>query len=100
MMGFRVLMYAGAGIGAFVYFWNWKEVRALTASAHEIEDEMLDEKPGEEEPGQRVRSRGFAELKKMAVIDLRTAQSSRGRPPPSGTSGIRAPCQTATTQIV
>ncbi len=42
MMGFRVLMYAGAGIGACVYLWKLKEVRGLTASAHEIEKEMLD----------------------------------------------------------
>jgi glycosyltransferase 2 family protein len=42
MMGFRVLMYAGAGIGACVYLWNLKEIRELTASAHEIEEEMLD----------------------------------------------------------
>ena len=42
MMGFRVLMYAGSGlIGACVYLWKLKEVRALTASAHEIEEEIL-----------------------------------------------------------
>jgi glycosyltransferase 2 family protein len=42
MMGFRVLMYGGAGIGACVYLWKLKEVRALTASAHQIEEEMQD----------------------------------------------------------
>jgi glycosyltransferase 2 family protein len=47
MMGFRILMYGGAGIGACVYLWNLKEVRALTASAHEIEDEMSEGESGE-----------------------------------------------------
>ena len=42
MMGFRVLMYAGGLVGACVYLWNLKEVRALTASAHEIEEEILE----------------------------------------------------------
>jgi glycosyltransferase 2 family protein len=42
MMGFRVLMYAGGLVGACVYLWKFKEVRALTASAHAIEDEILD----------------------------------------------------------
>ena len=42
MMGFRVLMYAGGLIGACVYLWNLKEVRALTASAQNIEEEMLE----------------------------------------------------------
>jgi glycosyltransferase 2 family protein len=42
MMGFRVLMYAGGLLGACVYLWNYKDVRALTASAHHIEDEMLE----------------------------------------------------------
>ena len=53
MMGFRVLMYGGAAIGACVYFWKLKEVRELTESAHEIEEEILDgeleESPIEEE---------------------------------------------------
>ena len=40
-MGFRVLMYAGGLLGACVYLWNLKEVRSLTASAHDIEEEML-----------------------------------------------------------
>ena len=42
MMGFRVLMYGGAAIGACVYLWNLKEVRSLTASAHDIEEEILE----------------------------------------------------------
>jgi glycosyltransferase 2 family protein len=42
MMGFRVLMYAGGLVGACVYLWNLKDVRALTASAHEIEEEILE----------------------------------------------------------
>jgi uncharacterized protein (TIRG00374 family) len=57
MMGFRILMYGGAGIGACVYLWNLKEVRALTASAHEIEDEMSEGESGEEEPGQHESER-------------------------------------------
>ncbi len=48
MMGFRVLMYAGALVGACVYLWNFREVRALTASAHELEDEILEGELGEE----------------------------------------------------
>jgi uncharacterized protein (TIRG00374 family) len=42
MMGFRVLMYAGGLLGACVYLWKFKEVRGLTHSAHDLEDEMLD----------------------------------------------------------
>jgi uncharacterized protein (TIRG00374 family) len=42
MMGFRVLMYSGGLIGACVYLAKLKEVRELTASAHEIEDELLE----------------------------------------------------------
>ena len=42
MMGFRVLMYAGGLLGACVYLWKLKEVRSLTASAHQIEEELLD----------------------------------------------------------
>jgi uncharacterized protein (TIRG00374 family) len=53
MMGFRVLMYAGGLVGACVYFWNFKEVRSLTASVHDIEDQIqegeLDEEPGARE---------------------------------------------------
>ncbi len=52
MMGFRVLMYAGGLVGACVYLWKLKEVRALTASAHEIEEEMLEGEFDEEDgPG-------------------------------------------------
>ena len=42
MMGFRVLMYGGAAIGACVYLWKLKEIRELTASAHRDEEEMGD----------------------------------------------------------
>ena len=42
MMGFRVLMYGGGLIGACVYLANLKEVRGLTASAHQIEEEMIE----------------------------------------------------------
>ncbi len=42
MMAFRVLMYAGAAIGACAYLWNLKEVRRLTASAHDIDDELIE----------------------------------------------------------
>ena len=40
MMGFRVLMYAGGLVGACVYLAKLKEVRGLTASAHQLEDEI------------------------------------------------------------
>ena len=42
VMGFRVLMYAGGLLGACVYLWNYKEVRALTAAAHDIEEQALE----------------------------------------------------------
>lgn len=42
MMGFRVLMYAGALIGAVVYLAKLKDVRGLTAAAHQIEDEIAE----------------------------------------------------------
>jgi glycosyltransferase 2 family protein len=41
MMGFRVVMYGGGLIGACVYLARLKEVRELSVSAHEIEDELL-----------------------------------------------------------
>jgi glycosyltransferase 2 family protein len=50
MMGFRLLMYAGGLVGACVYLWNLKEVRALTASAQHIEEEMLEGELNEGEP--------------------------------------------------
>ncbi len=43
MMGFRVVMYGGALIGALVYLAKLKEVRGLTASAHQIEEEILED---------------------------------------------------------
>lgn len=42
MMGFRVLMYGGALVGAIVYLTRIREVRGLTASAHQIEEEMVE----------------------------------------------------------
>jgi glycosyltransferase 2 family protein len=42
MMGFRVLMYGSSFIGACVYLAKLTEVRALTASAHELEAEMVE----------------------------------------------------------
>jgi uncharacterized membrane protein YbhN (UPF0104 family) len=42
MMGFRVLMYGGALVGAIVYLAKLKDVRGLTASAHEIEEELIE----------------------------------------------------------
>ena len=51
MMGFRVLMYGGGLVGACVYLWNLKEVRSLTASAHEIEDEKREGGPDEAAEG-------------------------------------------------
>jgi uncharacterized protein (TIRG00374 family) len=48
MMGFRVLMYAGGLIGACVYLANLNEVRGLTATAHNLEHELLE---GELEEG-------------------------------------------------
>ncbi len=42
MIGFRVLMYGGALVGAIVYLAKLKEVRGLTASAHQIEEELIE----------------------------------------------------------
>jgi uncharacterized membrane protein YbhN (UPF0104 family) len=42
MMGFRVLTYGGALVGAIVYLAKLKEVRGLTASAHQIEEELIE----------------------------------------------------------
>jgi uncharacterized membrane protein YbhN (UPF0104 family) len=57
MMGFRVLMYAGGLLGACVYLWKLKEVRGLTASAHQIEEELLEgelDEEGREETGEET----------------------------------------------
>lgn len=48
MMGFRVLMYAGALVGLIVYLARIQEVRGLTASAHQIEEELVEADLGEE----------------------------------------------------
>ncbi len=42
MIGFRVVMFGSALVGIVVYVIKLKEFRALTASAHELEDEMLE----------------------------------------------------------
>jgi glycosyltransferase 2 family protein len=42
MMGFRVVMYGGALVGAIVYLAKLREVRGLTASAHRIEEELIE----------------------------------------------------------
>jgi hypothetical protein len=42
MMGFRTLMYAGGLVGAIVYLANLNEARSLSASAHQLEDELLE----------------------------------------------------------
>jgi uncharacterized protein (TIRG00374 family) len=52
MMGMRVLMYAGALIGAIVYLVKLKEVRGLTAAAHQIEEELIGGDLEEEEPAE------------------------------------------------
>jgi uncharacterized protein (TIRG00374 family) len=43
MMGFRVLMYGGGLVCAGVYLARIRQVRALTAEAEHIEDDMLEE---------------------------------------------------------
>jgi uncharacterized protein (TIRG00374 family) len=48
MMAFRVVMYGGALIGAIVYFVHLKEVRGLTATAHQIEEEIVEGELSEE----------------------------------------------------
>jgi uncharacterized membrane protein YbhN (UPF0104 family) len=42
MMAFRVLMYGGGLVGAIVYLVKLKDVRGLTASAHQIEEELIE----------------------------------------------------------
>lgn len=55
MMGFRVLMYTCGLIGACVYLANLREVRGLTARAHELEHEIVDgELEDEVEPAASV----------------------------------------------
>ena len=48
MMGFRVVMYSSALIGALVYLTRLKEMRGLTASAHQVEEELMEGDLGEE----------------------------------------------------
>lgn len=50
MMAFRVLMYACGLTGAIVYLANLKEVRGLTATAHEIEEELIEGELQDEAP--------------------------------------------------
>lgn len=42
MIGFRVLMYGGALVGAIVYLAKIREVRGLTATVHEIEEDIAE----------------------------------------------------------
>ncbi len=49
MMGFRVLMYASGLIGACVYLAKLKDVRGLTAAAHQIEEELIEGELNENE---------------------------------------------------
>jgi uncharacterized membrane protein YbhN (UPF0104 family) len=42
MMGFRVLMYAGGLVSACVYFANIRQVRALTDTAEQLGEDLLD----------------------------------------------------------
>jgi hypothetical protein len=42
MIGFRVLMYGSGLVGLCVYLVKFNEVRALTATAHEIEEEPIE----------------------------------------------------------
>ena len=42
MMGFRVLMYAGALVGACVYLANLRQVRGLSRDAEHLEEELLE----------------------------------------------------------
>jgi uncharacterized membrane protein YbhN (UPF0104 family) len=51
MMGFRVLMYGSALIGACVYLAKLKEVRELTASAHDLQEELVEGDLSEENEG-------------------------------------------------
>jgi glycosyltransferase 2 family protein len=44
VIGFRVIMYGSGLVGACVYLAKLNEVRELTASAHEIEEELTDGK--------------------------------------------------------
>ena len=46
MMGFRVLMYAGGLVSAGVYLANLRQVRALTETAHELEEGLAENELG------------------------------------------------------
>ena len=45
MMGFRVVMYAGALVGACVYLANLRQVRGLTEAAEHLEEERPRRRP-------------------------------------------------------
>jgi uncharacterized protein (TIRG00374 family) len=49
MMAFRVLMYSSGLIAACVYLANLAEVRSLTATAHELEEELVEGELSEDE---------------------------------------------------
>ena len=42
MLGFRVLMYAGGLVAAGVYLANLRQVRSLTETAEELEEELAE----------------------------------------------------------
>ena len=49
-MGFRVLMYAGGLVGAGVYLANLRQVRGLTDTAVELEEELAENDLGPDRP--------------------------------------------------
>jgi uncharacterized membrane protein YbhN (UPF0104 family) len=51
MIGFRVIMYGSGIVGACVYLAKLKEVRQLTAKAHELEEDLNDGDELQEESG-------------------------------------------------
>jgi hypothetical protein len=63
MISFRVLMYAGALVGAIVYLAKLNEVRGLTAAAHQIEEELIegDLEEGDPERGEDPEGSGSVE---------------------------------------
>ena len=49
MMGLRVLMFGFGLEGACIYLANLKEVRALTESAHHLDDEVIESEQAADE---------------------------------------------------
>jgi hypothetical protein len=56
MMGYRVVMYAGTAIGAFVYLAKINEVRGLTLAAQHLEEERLGHQLVEQSADSRMES--------------------------------------------